>query len=790
MADDPTPLGDTEYHRLARSRFKLADDTDTKQRERERNDIAFYDGEQWPADIKLLREGQQPTNGMPAVPARPTLVINNVREPVRQILNEERASDLAIEIVAADDFGDLNVTPDPTEIDLREGLVRRIQRQSSAADARTWAYSRAVIAGRGYYIVRTKFLPGKTFDQEVYIDKLYNQAAVLLDPSHEDVTGADCEWGFWGQDFLWPVYRAKYPKAADGSANALFALRVGDHDDAWRALNDPYPEWFNDIDDTKTNKNKVRAVRVMNYIYCETTTRELAILADGSLVWANEMPKGQTAADTRTVETREWHWDVIDGVQILEQNILPGPDFPIVKVLGEELHPYDHERRAEGMVRPAIDAQRGSNYMISKLVETVGLTPIPALQVDPDAIEGYEEWYKVAATRALPFLPSRTFDDYGRQLAPPHRPAVDPNLAPLSQSIALFSQFVEKTTAVPAARVGDIDPVTRSGKAIQQLTANSQQSTSNFLDNLVRSIRREGEIINNLLYPIYGGRPGRLVRLMTGENQQRLALITDGKSSGAPPDMALMQKAQMVAKLTPDAQFNIAIKVTRNFDTRRQELETTLGEIIAKDPQYGMSVFGDLFFKYSDAPGHMEMAGRARAMLAPQVQQMLMAQEQGTAPPTPRELHLQQQLQQAQQQLQQLSLDQHGKVIETQGRMQIEQVKQTHEDQRAALDRETKIAVAEIAAQAKNAIESLRVFMEERARVGAQIHDAGQSQLTRDADAVSQASAQAHELDLQSQQQQAAAAAAGQQQGHEAAMGVMDQTAPQPPAAEESADAE
>ena len=106
MAEDTDTTGDSEFLRIARARFKLADDADTKQRERERNDLAFYAGEQWPADIKLLRQGQQPTNGMPAVPARPTLVINNLREPVRQVLNEERASDLGI--VDFDRFAELS----------------------------------------------------------------------------------------------------------------------------------------------------------------------------------------------------------------------------------------------------------------------------------------------------------------------------------------------------------------------------------------------------------------------------------------------------------------------------------------------------------------------------------------------------------------------------------------------------------------------------------------------------------------------------------------------------------
>ena len=152
------PMVDTDLLKKARERFKLADDADSAQQQREREDLSFYAGEQWPADIRASRQGQQPISGMPAVPARPTLVINKVREPVRQIQNQVRGSDIGIELVPADDFGDLGITPDDTEVTLREGLIRRIQRESQAQDARQWAADRAFIAGRGYYLVMTRFV--------------------------------------------------------------------------------------------------------------------------------------------------------------------------------------------------------------------------------------------------------------------------------------------------------------------------------------------------------------------------------------------------------------------------------------------------------------------------------------------------------------------------------------------------------------------------------------------------------------------------------------------------------
>jgi hypothetical protein len=121
----------------ARTRAKLAFDADKSQRTRETEDLRYYAGDQWPTDVRQARLGQQANGNLPPVPARPTLTINKLREPVLSVLNQERQSDIGIELVPADDFGDLGVTPDDTEITLREGLTRRIQRESVAASART-----------------------------------------------------------------------------------------------------------------------------------------------------------------------------------------------------------------------------------------------------------------------------------------------------------------------------------------------------------------------------------------------------------------------------------------------------------------------------------------------------------------------------------------------------------------------------------------------------------------------------------------------------------------------------
>lgn len=696
-----------EFLTLARERREQADEADDKQKQRERDDIAFYNGDQWPDDAKRARAAQPQVGNVPATSARPMPVFNLLREPIRNVVNDERESDIGVQLVPADDFGDLGITIDDTEIKLREGLIRRIQRESSAADARTWAFSRAAIAGRGYYAVMTRFVEGKSLDKEIFVMRIYNQDAVWMDPAHEQPDGSDAEWEGFGTWMSWEKYKATYPHSAKNK-NLISAASDGTFQE-WATAN---PDWIR-LD------GETRSVYVTDYYYVEYTSRTLCQLNDGSVEWEDQL--AETISDDMIKDRhqrveRQIKWAKIDGINDdpLEETEWESPYMPIVKVLGEELHPHDNERRAEGMVRPARSSQEGFNYMGAKQIEAVGNTPLSPLIVDPEAIEGHEEEYKVAATRPLYALHYRTYDDQGRQLKEPHRPEADPNILPIAQSVQLFKQMIQSTTAMPAVATGEMDPMYRSSKSIQALTANSKGSTSNFMGNLGRSVRYEGMVENSLLYPTYGQAPGRLVRILVGD-KSHLGLVSDPQQ--IQQNAALVQRAKIVGTLTKDARFNVIVKVTKAYEERRAEERAMLGEIFSADPAT-FSWFADIFLKDGDGPDTEALAERAKLMLPPPIQAMLAAKAQGQAPPTPQQMQLQQENVQLKQKLQEAGQIIQTKGVEQQGKLAITREQEAAETARADKDREAKIAVAVIAALQKQQGESLQIFYEERARIG------------------------------------------------------------------------
>jgi hypothetical protein len=138
-------------------------------------------------------------------------------------------------------------------------------------------------------------------------------------------------------------------------------------------------------------------------------------------------------------------------------------------------------------------------------------------------------------------------------------------------------------------------------------------------------------------------------------------------------------------------------------------------DLISANPQL-ITWFGDLWLKNQDGPGHTEMAERAKMMLAPPIQQMLAQQAQGQSPVPPaiqaQMQQLQQRLQDAEKLLQHAAQELQSDNAKHQTDLRKTQMEIESKERIAALDRETKITVAELGAK----VDRMSLFLEERDR--------------------------------------------------------------------------
>lgn len=671
--------------REARDRFDQGQLATRDQRARNLKALRFYNDDQWPEEIRTLRAGTpgNANNGEPAVPARPCITINRVKEPVKQVVNQMRSSDMGAEIVPADDFGGMQAIEED-EIELREGLLRRIQRAPETIDAILWMGSRAAICGEGYMGVMTRYLPGKTFDQEPYVCRFYNQSSVTIDPAHEQPDGSDAEWGIVGTDMPWAPYVAEFGEVA-GKKNRVCETS----DDEFRGLGDDAPGWF----DFKGPENKqTRMCRVVDYYYTVRKTREVCELEDGSVYWKDELPAGVKPRQTRFVVEKSIKWAKIDGYQILDEGDWAGPDIPIIKCLGEEIHPYDTERRAVGMVSESAQQSNFSgNVMISKIVETIGLAPIAQIMMANGQDEGFESELAGINSRTFGVLHYNQTDAEGRPAPPPSPVPITTQIAPMVQALQFFDEAVLSTVGQPSPTLGEVDPSIKTKGGLERLLDQAAHGNSNYIDNLAKSVRRMGVILNGLFYPLLGTKPGRLARIIDGEGEAQTVVINGQPPRNVTPG-APQAKPMKSYRLTPDAKLNVNIKVTKNYETRRDQESSMLGELIASNPEF-MTWFGDKFLKNTDIPDHKELSERAKVMLAPPIQAMLA--EKDAAEPLPP--HAQAKLAKAQEVIQQLTQANQEllKERETDG------IKEQAETERTQMQDATKLEIERIKAELK-----------------------------------------------------------------------------------------
>lgn len=710
----------------AKARWKQWVDAEHKQVDREREDLSFYEGIGiWPSDIRMARAGQSgQTGGRPTVPARPCLTINKQRQPVNHVINGIRQTEFGVEVVPADDFVQQGGAIDHSEIELREDMLRRIQRESDAMEARMWAVDRAVKAGRGYYGVMSRYCPGKTMDQELYYRGFYDQSQVGLDPAAEKKDGSDAGWGFVTTKMRWKDYKGQYPEAAENLSH------TADGFSGWASLVNEDPEltklgmsWFEGEDDETT-----RIVAIREHWYKEDETKTLYVIPatetePEQYVYRDELPDGfdTKGLESRKVSLPKVKWVKLDGLQVLEETEWESPWIPIFQVVGERQQPFDKERRDEGMIRPMREPVFGECVMVSSLVETIGLAPKSPTVGYAGQFEGYEQAWDEANIRNIPRLEvNPTVEEVPGHLLPiPQRmPGPAPEtINAISGSIQMFDEFIKSTSGIPDPTLGNIDPSIRSGKAIKTLLDQAKMGSTQYLDNLIVTMKHEAKVVNSLLEPIYGRRPGRLVRLMTGERNPMPAIIGqpfvvmgEGKNKTAQPFNPMQHQGMQpkTYKLTPDADWNIAVTVTKNFDTRREAQNSQLTELINSAPEQMLPVVGDLAFEYDDGPASPQIAQRMKAVLAPAVAQIA----NGDTPLPPQVqaqmAQSQQAMQAMQQELQRLQQIIQAKQVEAQTKIAETQMEIASKEKIALMQVSAQLATA----QSKIDAEDARTFVD------------------------------------------------------------------------------
>ena len=341
----------------------------------------------------------------------------------------------------------------------------------------------------------------------------------------------------------------------------------------------------------------------------------------------------------------------------------------------------------------------------SSETETIALAPrAPFIGVEGQ-FEGHEAKWGTANSQSHAYLEYKAKDINGQPVGAPQRNVYEPPVQAITQARMLASDDLKATTGIYDAALGAKSNET-SGIAIQRRNAQAQTSNFHLIENLTRSIRHTGVIINSWI-PVYYDGP-RVGRIIGDEGEEEIVKL----------NQEFKHKGQMVTYRMDVGKYDIAVETGPSFATKRQEAAAAMLDLTKSYPNL-FPIIGDLMVKSLDIPGAHEMSERLKKVAPPGV---IEDKNQKPIPP-----EVQAQLQQQQQMLEQMTqalnksqdeLDQKTRELESKERIEFAKMQVDLQKALAQLDQKDSALLlqtqfGQIQSQQQMQADEMRAHMQE-----------------------------------------------------------------------------
>lgn len=580
---------DTEAEFLENMRKGFAADisADKDNRDAALEDSLFVAGEQWDQTIKARRIREK----------KPVLTINRLPAFIGQLVGNRRMNETQIR-VTPDVGGNKNVAQ------LRQGLIRSVEKTSRADRAYNNAFQNAAICGIGNFGLRLKYAFDDVFDRDLEIYTIPNPLAVVWDSNSIEPTGADAERCYVIEEVDKNDFDKLYgdnAKTGDLEYDSGISQNFGDG-------------WY--------EENKIRVVHYWEMQYEERT---LVLLQNGDVIDVTDMTGrelrrifDQVVLDDETGEPylrkalrSKAVCHVATGNQILEGPIeLPLKRLPIFRVPGWEID-TGYARQRFGVVRFAKDPQRMHNYWRSVIVEKLMLTPKAPWVASAEAVEGREkEWRNAHLSNDTLLIYNGAAGDKPTRTEPAQLESA------LIQEASMASQDMKDVTNIHEAMMG-LQSNEVSGKAIMARQKMGEIGSVIYLDNLDMAIEQCGTCINDLIPTVYDTR--RVIKVINVDEfgSEQEALVTINGEVEEEPDITV-------------GKYTVTVHTGPSQVTRRLEAAEGMLNMVNAMPQF-MQVAAPEIVEAQDWPGAGKIAKRLKSQLGLTDPEDMTPQEQQAA---------------------------------------------------------------------------------------------------------------------------------------------------------------
>jgi len=466
--------------------------------------------------------------------------------------------------------------------EIRQGLYANIDRESMASVARETGYTLAVMVGRGYWRVVIEDEDGPGHGKIIRIKPIENIHSVALDPT-EDIR--NLTWaGIWET-------RSREEILADFGKFDIYDQSLDligmDMEDRLRE------EWFRED-----------KIRIIEYYRKRWFRRESARLSDGRHVWLDELAPEDNALVVSILKKKDYHIErrIMTGKQTLLREIWPGKMIPLVVCVGQVANRGRRGRINTGMIRKAMHPSMVNNYMYSRVVDEVALSPLPHMMAEQNQFdEANENIVKDINSRAWALVKYKAETDaQGRQLPLPHWVSGTPNIAAVVQAAEISKDNLQRVVNTYAPQLGRIQG-DQSGRAIREIKDSGDVSHFAMPDNFNYALLVEAKIINDLMDKVY---TEEQYITITNPDETTLRVLINGTGKNE-------RTGKPTTYLFNHGKYGVTTSTGPSYTTRTQEASQKLLDLAKIFPTQ-VSLAIDLLIKDLNIPNSDKYADRLR----------------------------------------------------------------------------------------------------------------------------------------------------------------------------------
>lgn len=575
---DNADEGDSAMNFL-RFAVQLFDDdlqADRTNRENAVSDAKFAVGEQWEDFVKQNRSQAN----------KPTMVFNRMPAFIAQIIGNRRLNETNVKIVADD-------KAHKKTAQVREGLIRSIQKNSHADIAYNKALENQVIGGMGAIELCLEYAQDDVFEQDIKIKAINNPFSIVWDRYYQEPTGADADHVFQVETMDRSVFHQQWPDAM-----------VGDPTTDTRLLG-----LDNLVDQNWITKDEVR---IVNFWRMRSERRMFALLRDET----DEENPTEDVEDVTDMDLEEFQDRLVQNAQgmpimrevdrryaemyvITALDILEGPyklpinRVPIFAVPGWDINVGEYRSRF-GLIRFLKDPQRLHNYWRSIIAEKLMLTPKGNWIATEEAIQGREPEWRNSHISDDPLL---VYNSEGQK---PERVAPAQLESALIQEANMAAQDLRDISNLHEASMGQQSNEV-SGKAINARQRVGEQGTVIYQDNLDLAIEGIGDVCNQLIPYAYD--TARTIKVMGAEANKIDAQIINDETNPDSVDITV-------------GKYSVSTTNGPSYATKRAEAAESMLNMVNAAPQM-MAVALHKIVEAQDWPGAEAISALLKSQLPP-----------------------------------------------------------------------------------------------------------------------------------------------------------------------------